>query len=356
LKPLTRCGQAFLKSITASDAFKDIGDEMKLMAPTMDLESLEACKDVVVRSIVRNFWKACIDKCSETTTKYRVCAVGTPGIGKTATTPVLLRLLLQQGATIVYHCRAEEMGDGVMFEFVPCGIDLNRARVYHCFGYEEPRHLKEVANLHSPSTFYIVDPGKSTISCNPPGRFAPKVIIVSSPDEKHWGGSGFLKKNNGRMGVFLYYPLWTLQELLQARRALNARFPEAELSKNELHIRFAKVGGVPRTLFLRVNEFPVALRMQDHALDALLEHRLNELVFNSKAPKGFDSHQARSPLLGYQQTDDETFETESVGIVSSLARAKIYDRYRDKIWNIFCTSSGATRLHDPANGRGGAQL
>jgi hypothetical protein len=338
-----RFGQSFLKSITAPDAFKDIGNGMKLMKPMMNLESCRECEGIVVRCIVQKFWEACLKKCSETTPSFRVCAVGTPGIGKTVTTPVLLWLILQQGATIVYHCCDEKPEDGRMYEFVPCRTGSTVAYKYHCFAYKEPGSLEDIASLHAKGTFYIVDPGKSKRSCNPSLRFFPKVVIVASPNEEHWGGSSrFLKNVNRSMGTFLYYPSWTLEELLQAHGALNERFPEVTLSERDLRNRFFKVGGVPRTLFLPDQEFQGALGLQDKALDDLDKRRLDDLVFNSKNSRSFRSSQARSALLGYLQTDDASFETQRVRIVSCLARAKIYDHYRQKVWNLFCSTSDVT--------------
>ena len=51
--------------------------------------------------------------------RYRVCAVGTPGIGKTFTTPLLLRILLlkKPPSTVVYIRRSAE-GGSWFYEFV----------------------------------------------------------------------------------------------------------------------------------------------------------------------------------------------------------------------------------------------
>ena len=48
---------------------------------------------VIIRSITREFWKLCIQQSK----KYRVCAIGTPGIGKSTSIPVLIRMLLAEG-------------------------------------------------------------------------------------------------------------------------------------------------------------------------------------------------------------------------------------------------------------------
>ena len=62
-------------------------------------------EDVIIRNITEHFWQACIDQVDEynenDNKRYRVCAVGTPGIGKTASTPILIRRLLSKGHTVV---------------------------------------------------------------------------------------------------------------------------------------------------------------------------------------------------------------------------------------------------------------
>ena len=62
---------------------------------------------VVLRKTTEDFWKACMKK-ETPNMRYRVCAVGTPGTGKTTLTPILIRLLLKAGRTVVYHVRTQD--------------------------------------------------------------------------------------------------------------------------------------------------------------------------------------------------------------------------------------------------------
>ena len=68
---------------------------MQVLRDVPMLETGARC-DVVVRPITEPFWKACIEWVDTPNRKYRVCAIGTPGIGKSTTTATLIRLLLQQ--------------------------------------------------------------------------------------------------------------------------------------------------------------------------------------------------------------------------------------------------------------------
>ena len=83
-------GQDFVESIMKD--YEDIpsSNGMKVLRNAMNLETGKS-SNVVIRNITEDFWKTVID----TTSRSRVCTVGTPGIGKTTSTCILIRLLLQ---------------------------------------------------------------------------------------------------------------------------------------------------------------------------------------------------------------------------------------------------------------------
>jgi signal recognition particle GTPase len=61
--------------------------------------------NVVIRNITEDYWNEVIQVAETPNKRTRVCAVGTAGIGKTESTAVLIRLLLQRNRTVVYHER-----------------------------------------------------------------------------------------------------------------------------------------------------------------------------------------------------------------------------------------------------------
>ena len=61
-------------------------------------------------------------------------------------------------------------------------------------------------NINQPSTYYIVDPGNTKDDCNPPVEFLGKVIIVTSPDDGHWGGTSFYERAGWRFRSIFVLP------------------------------------------------------------------------------------------------------------------------------------------------------
>ena len=97
------------------------GGVMRLWRDIPDLEAPQGRpKSIVLRSNIELFWQSCIDEVEslDPDDRTRVCAVGTPGIGKTFTTPLLLRMLLLKNSTVVYIRRSPERKSWY-FEFIP---------------------------------------------------------------------------------------------------------------------------------------------------------------------------------------------------------------------------------------------
>ena len=148
---------------------------------------------------------------------------------------------------MVYLIRTKKT-DGWFYEFKPLAsgeFDATGMNV-KINVYSEKLPEAEIDSLRRKSTYYVIDPGMSNDSCNPKSTFLPKVIIVSSPNEQHWGGKEFAKLRGSVMGVFKYFPLWSLDELMRARLILGPAF-----SEEKIELRFCQVGGVPQMMTIR---------------------------------------------------------------------------------------------------------
>ena len=207
-------------------------------------------ENIVLRSIDEPFWQSCIDRVEfvNPLSRYRVCAVGTSGTGTTCTTPLLLRMLLLKGSTVVYLRRTNERCR-CFHEFVPRQSFNNEHDgeiAVTVNVYPEESKWYDIPSLEDTSTYYVVDPGRRRESCNPDEAFPARVIIVSSADDsRHWGGDEFLQRRSGQAGTFRYYPLWKWTEVVRGWDY----FPRGgRLSSQLLPERYRQLGGVPHNL------------------------------------------------------------------------------------------------------------
>jgi hypothetical protein len=104
--------------------------------------------------------------------------------------------------------------------------------------------------VNNVSIYYVVDPGQTKDNCNLDVDFKGKVIIVASHDEGHWGGSEFLKQRGTIKGLFMFMPVWSLDELLNAKQHF-----ECSVLDEDIISRYQKVGGIPRHIFTTAAAF-----------------------------------------------------------------------------------------------------
>jgi hypothetical protein len=256
--------QKFVDAIVDDDAYLNIGDgtNMMYLPSLVDLET-GASGPLVLSTITNDFWDACIRRLNMS---YRVAAVGSPGLGKTASTPVLIRKLLKQGNTVVYLIRSIDK-ENWFYEFIPEGGRF-RAAVYPEKGGRE-----SVPSLDFTSTYYIVNPGETTDSCDPEGFQAKVLIVASSDDEGHWGGSSFTNRLDTREGVFQYYPMWSEEELLAVKDILRP-----DMDEEAFFERLRQFGNVPGRIFCSDAEAKKFLDDQKRALDALTYPEVLEIL------------------------------------------------------------------------------
>jgi hypothetical protein len=286
--------------------------------------------DIVIRNITEPFWKACIDTVNTPGRRIRVCAVGTPGIGKTTCTPYLIRMLLKKnGDTVVYLLRKNNE-KGRYYQFVKQEDGTITARIY-----PEEKDIDSIPVLKKESTYYIIDPRKTTDSCDPGDEFEGKVIIPSSPNSRHWGNQEFTKNRDGVFGVFHFFPLWTLDELQHARPYITTT-EMPPLTPEDVEQRFGEVGGVPRHIFADPVYYARCLELQDSAVQQLTFEQAEDIArdeireldaMNSKVPK--------SAIMGYTvKPGDSKFQQKEIVLVSPRAGEKVYSKFMKLLWKL----------------------
>ena len=293
-------GQDYIKSIMGNyEPIPDVNgmeddtpatNGMNVLCNVMNIESGKS-SNVIIRSITEKFWLQVI----EATKRHRVCALGTPGIGKTTTTCILIRLLLKQNKTVVYRvCRVGEKG--FLFMFTPRMDSSGEVVDVKVIRENEFDYIDK--NVNQASIYYVVDPGKTKeFNCNLDDDFQGKVVIVASPDNRHWGESDFLKYRGKSKGLFMFLPVWSLNELLCAKQYFEYSIDDDE----EIMRRYEKVGGIPRHIFTDNVTFLGILESQKAALNSLNEDQLRKLTANDiNSAQTSDKDQPKSLLMVYE--------------------------------------------------------
>ena len=312
--------------------------EMRLWRDIPDLENLEDLKEggtlvnIVLRNNIEPFWQSCIDRVDivNPLRRYRVCAVGTPGIGKTRTTPLLLRMLLLKNSTVVYIRKSSERKSWY-YEFIPKsdGTLPYTVNVYP----EASKDPFDFPTLLNKSAYYVVDPGKSKISCDPDTGFPARVIIISSPNDRHWGEEEFEKLRGTQSGVFHYFPLWNLNEVLCG----SDYFPtNVTLSPQQIAERYREVGGVPRNLFLDDFSYRKILEKQENAAAEVTEEQATRIVSGKLDPLGnLNSKFPKSAVIGIELADNDhgAFTERKAVPISAVAAEQVFLKHITTLWN-----------------------
>jgi len=262
-------------------------------------------------------------------TPKRVAAIGTPGIGKSTTASFAIRLLLQQGKTVVYLHRTVDSG-GYYIQFSPSKggqVDIKLI--------PEKTSPTEIFSLyHDLDTYYLVDPGETKTSCDPAPMVAARVIIIASPDESHWGGSAFEKNDQTSLGgYFLYFPSWNLPQLEAGCNELSG----VQFQNGQVAALYAVFGGVPRHVF-----FPALKERKEKELkrkvDALSDKSLRDLVTGQlNCHSGFGANQPGEGVVEFVPCDN--FTDVELKLASSSILRWVRIRLMNSIWIPMATYS-----------------
>jgi hypothetical protein len=285
-------------------------------------------RNVIIRGPDLAFWNQLLSGLAAPNGRKRVTAVGTPGIGKSTTASFAIRLLLQQRKTVVYIHRTTD-ASGYYIQFIPSEDEEGK---FHVELIPETTSPTDIDSLSVAESYYVVDPGRTKTSCDPAHLVAARVIIVASPDERHWGGSDFTKNDQTGLGGFiLYFPSWSLLELEAASNELSGvQFQNGEVA--ELYEIF---GGVPRHVF-----FP-AVKLQEEKnlktkVEALKDTHLKELVSGQlDRHSGFGADQPKGGIVEFLAKDN--FMNVELRLASSSILKWVRKHFMNSIWTEMAT-------------------
>ena len=300
---------------------------MRVLRDVLSMEGVGK-KNVIVRgNITEEFWQEVI----ATASKYRVCAVGTPGIGKTASTCILICLLLKRQQTVVYHVRTDDK-DGYVYMFTPPAKTNGDVDVVVI---PEDQFVCTELRFNNESIYYVVDPGKFKNNCDPPNIYIGKVIIVASPDNRHWGGGEFTKIRDSIKGTFCFYPVWSLDELINAKDLFDEVITDATIEE-----RYENVGGIPRHIFTDQKDYNRVLVNQMSPINRLTNVQLRSLTLgDAESAETFENFQPTSSIMVYEYSDP-SFKNVSVTVLSRRVARLLVNKHKKFWWNVILDEGG----------------
>ena len=292
-------------------------------------------QNVIIRHEDHSFWQTAIRELEqEHDAPTRMVVVGTPGIGKSTTALYAIRLLLLRKRRVVYVHRTPEREDHYI-ELTPSSLENNNnntsAEEVEIEIHPEKLSPTEIPSLSQKSTYYIVDPGKTKTTCNPSARVAARVIIVASPDERHWGGASFEKDDQQSLGGFLrYFPMWSLTQLKGASPLLLTTTTVDDNNQQVAEL-YSVFGGIPRYSFAPQKRSKQKIKELKRKVDSLTDKQLRDLVTGQlNRHSGFGEDQPGGGIVAFVPLDDYTDVELKLASTSILEWVRI--RFLDAIW------------------------
>ena len=253
--------------------------------------------DIVIRECVEKVWTIALEKVQSEPMKRAMAVVGNPGIGKSHSIRYAIAKILKMAKTVtVLKRRLKE--DGWYYQLVP-GDDGSVT----CSVYPEKNPVALVPTMGDPESFLIVDPGQTKTSCNFVESISAKLIIVPSPDSRHWGGNEFTKTRTDlrvEAGQFVYVPAYTLPQLLVVVPHLQG----AEgLLPREIKERFYHLGGNLRRILSLKEEYDSDVRDVEREVQSFPESVAMQLALGH-FQVDFSRDKPSSLTVGIEASDD----------------------------------------------------
>eukprot|EP00978_Attheya_sp_CCMP212_P033979 scaffold140115_cov44-Attheya_sp.AAC.6 len=316
--------QAFIKAL--------MGTEKKFLDGSPDVGYLEDIpmlisgqkKTIVLTQEVEQFWEACFQS-SQT---HRVCAVGSPGAGKSLTMLYLIRILLENEKKVVYMNRTQEK-DSYYYAWKK-GEDGN----YTTTVYLEALPIKQVISVANGDrvgdTYFLCDPGMTLTSCNPSSSLNASVVINASGDDRHWGGKEFTKEKEDpgvQFGVKMVFPLPKRRQLLDACHLFSV-----SATRKQVEERHRMFGSIPRNVFANQNLVAALLRQQETDL-AMMSSDMTRRIVNNTAELNTSSQNCPPSSIMGITSDPKDFAAQKAIYISDLVAENVAKKHIKDMWN-----------------------
>lgn len=335
-----RRGRAFIESITPvpGDGVVEwfTEDPDLFYMPSVCLLS-GSVKNIIISTDIHQFWKRCISSC---TGRFRVCATGSPGVGKSTTMMYLIYLLLfefEKRVVYVMRTTVGESGEreGFYYEWeIENGVVTTNV-------HPETLSVEDVIDERADNfknTFFLCDPGATLDNCMPPYTFLANVIANASADDRHWGGGEFKKarEENYASGILLTFPLLTKKHIFLARTLMG------DVDKQTLEKRHRNFGSIPRFLFAsRSDQLEQQLQAQVVELANMSGDMAKRIMNNMAELNNYDSRAPKSSIMCVTSEAPEFLKSKA-SFVSDLVAEKAAKAHIRHLWNDISSEDNST--------------
>jgi hypothetical protein len=144
------------------------------------------------------------------------------------------------------------------------------------------------------------------------------------------------KRRGDVLGVFMFFPLWTLPELQSARQILGWRLA-GEITQDYVTLRYHEFGGVPRQVFEKEKFRAGIIELQLDAIAKLTWEQTRPIVHGEiRTVDAMDASQPASAIMGYQlkANDHNKFTKKEAVLISVLIKEEIYARFIKELWQM----------------------
>ena len=283
--------------------------------------------DIFLRRDTFSFWEQVSSTLRERTDREwpnNVVAMGSPGIGKSATVPYLIRLLLQQGKTVVFQERVSSVRSNL---FLFCATPDGDYQGRRC----ATSNLSDIDQLQEThGTVLVVEPAQH--------RYPPSVheircpfVLVCSPSKSHYGSLG-KGADHGR-AEFLYYPMWTLDELQAVRPCLSVE--GRPLATEQVEMRYFMFGGCARNVFASSAEVRNAMAAQTLGVRRLSSEVSARVLMGSDDAISEEANESAghpSTVVCYMTKSPYSVAERRTFFISQLVRANVWYLHLSIMW------------------------
>jgi hypothetical protein len=283
---------------------------------------------IITRDCQRALWKEALRIMKINDSHHDILVTGSPGIGKSRSMAFFLRLLLENGETVVYH--AEKDAKFILFKpklKEGGGEDEDEGNVVYEAMEAMDVSPSKIEELKNPNNFYLIDPKEDS---GDPTLVEAHSLLVSSPKPERY--KGFADKRPTQT-YKLYMPDAEKAELVAMRSIL----APGGTTEEDVEGWVDNLGGRLRTVFGGVGVRETEVEGIKTDVEGMNFELLQKIMFGNASDLESSSvrkvNAPSSRICGYSSTAPFTRSKRKVIFVSKLVEEELAEAHARKMWD-----------------------